>query len=732
MFAMVAGFTTVSASELDAFGDITFDRDVMAVLSKAGCNAGTCHGNANGKGGFMLSLRGQAPEFDYQQLVQVASGRRINRVEPEKSLALLKATAQVPHGGGKRFDRESPEYRIFLGWIERGLSRADPSAESVERLEVAPADRVLWGTERECALKVVAHFSDGSQRDVTRLAVYEPADPLVQVTVDGVVQFNRPTITMVLVRYLDQQIPVRLTYRPAMSEFTWQSPAARNFIDERIFARLRQLKINPAPLAEDRVFVRRAHLDVLGVLPTAEEAQAFIADPAPDKRDRLIDALLERPEFADMWALKWSDLVRNEEKTLDAKGVELLHQWMRQSFADDKPLSEFVRELIASRGSTYDVPPANFWRAHREPLVRAETTAQVFLGVRLQCARCHNHPFDSWSQDEYYQWASIFAVVDYEIVENDRKDKFDKHEFVGEQVVQIKAEGTVTNARTGLEAVPRFLGCDADIHGDRLQELAAWITRTDNDKFARAQANRIWYHLMGRGIVEPVDDLRSTNPPSHPQLLDDLAKEFATHEYRVKHLVRTILQSNAYQLSSRFDAQSVPAAYDEQLYGRAVVRRLSAEQILDAQSQLLGVPAEFEGYAAGTRAGEIAGVERVRRKLSDDDQFLRLFGKPERLLACDCERRSTSTLGQALSLVGSRSLDKRLKQPDNCLGKLLADNLSPEDAIRLLFWTALTRDPTAAELAATIQLIEETGDRRAAMEDVLWSLLNAKEMLFRY
>ena len=709
--------------------EVTFARDVMAVLSKAGCNAGTCHGNVNGKGGFFLSLRGQNPEFDYRQFVQAANGRRINRMQPEQSLAILKATGQIPHQGGKRFDTDSSEFKILTQWIQSGLARYDVTEPKVTRLEVTPTDIVLWSPQRQSQLKVIAHFSDDSHEDVTRLAVYEPNDPLVNVTTEGNVQFDQPGTVTVLVRYLDGQFPVRLAYRPDVTDFVWSNPPKTNFIDEHVFDRLQKLKINPAPLADDHVFLRRVSLDLLGILPTAEEAIQFVNDKSPQKREQLVDELLSRPEFAAMWALKWSDLIRNEEKQLDAKGVELLHAWIKENFENDRPIDEFVSELIAARGSTYKNPPANYWRAHREPFVRAETTAQVFLGVRLKCAKCHNHPFDHWSQDEYYEWSSLFSGIDYEVVENKRRDRLDKHEFVGEQLVKVKADiEDVKNARTGKPASPKFLGSVDKVEKDRLIHLSRWLTSEDNRMFAAAQANRIWYHVMGRGLVEPIDDLRDTNPASHPELLKRLTNEFIDNDFSLKSLVRTIVLSRTYQLSSELK-KDVPN-YDERLFARAVIKRLSAEQILDAQSHVLGIPAKFEGYEKGTRAGEIAGVERVRRELNDGDQFLRLFGKPERLLACECERSDQPTLGQALSLVGGESLNERLTHPQNRIGKFL-DEKTNSEAIEHLFWTALTRPPTPAEHKRTLALIESTNNPRLVLEDLTWALLNAKELIFR-
>ncbi len=731
--AIMAASGVPSQAETTSNDRVTFESGVMSVLSKASCNAGTCHGNVNGKGGFFLSLRGQDPDFDYRQLVQAASGRRINRIEPEKSLAVAKATATIAHEGGKRFDSQSPEHEILTQWIRQGLVGPDPSGPAVTGLQVTPADDVLWMPDDQRQLTVTAIFSDGTSRDVTRMAVYETSDPLVKVSVDGVVQFDKPGVVTILVRYLDGQFPVRLACRTQPQDFVWSDPPTYNFIDQFVFERLQQLKLNPGDLSSDSVFLRRVTLDLLGVLPTESEARAFITDRSVDKRARLVDDLLSRPEFAQMWAQKWSDLVRNEEKTLDAKGVQRLHEWMKQQFASDIPINQFVSDLIASRGSTYENPPANYWRAHREPFVRAETTAQIFLGIRLQCAKCHNHPFDKWSQDEYYQWSSVFEGVDYEIVDNNRRDKLDKHEFVGDQIVKVAGDKNVNNARTGEPATPKFLGSEDAVEGDRLKQLAQWLTGPDNRLFAEAQANRIWYHLMGIGLVDPVDDLRLTNPASHPELLDALTDQLIATEFSLKHLVRTIVLSRTYQLASEFDPSQLgyEEQYDQRLFARAVVRRLTAEQLLDAQSQVLGLPARFEGYSYGTRAVDIAGVERVRRKLSDGDVFLRQFGKPERLLSCECERSDDATLGQALSLVGGESLNARLSHPDNRIGKLLAASHDHRAAIESMFWTALSRPPTEQEVAASIDLIVNTGDARGTLEDLTWALLNAKELIFR-
>ena len=713
---------------------VTFERDVMSVLSKSGCNAGTCHGNLNGKGGFFLSLRGQDPEFDYEQLVFAAAGRRINPLAPEESFAIAKATARVAHEGGKRLREGTPEYDLLVGWVKAGMPAPNAAAPKVSELRVTPPRSVLFQPQSEVQLSVQVTFSDGSTRDVTRLAVYEPSDPTVQVTVDGLVTFAQPGLVTVLVRYLNAQHPVELACRINPPDFQWSAPQANNWIDPYIFDRLRELKINPAPLAGDSTFLRRVSLDLRGILPTAEESRAFVEDASPDKRAPIVDRYLASPEFASLWAQRWSDLIRNEEKTLDAVGVEKLHGWLVGQFANDVPMDEMVRRLITARGRTYDNPPANYWRAHREPFVRSETTAQVFLGVRLQCAKCHNHPFDRWSQDEYYQWSSLFDGIDYEVIANERKDKLDSHEFVGDQIVLVKATNGVKNARTGQLAPPKFLGSEASIEEDRLESLAAWMTSPDNSMFAQTQVNRIWYQLMGVGLVEPIDDLRATNPASHPELFKRLSEEFVQSGFSLKQMVRTIVLSKTYQLDSKPDrGQLGPTEQlDPRLLASAVVRRLTAEQIMDAQSQILGVPANFEGYPAGTRAVDIAGVERVRRKTSGDDQFLRQFGKPARLLACECERSNEATLGQALSLVGGSSLNERLRQSDNRLGQLLSQSGDPSAIVESLYWTALSRAPTAQEIGELLNAMEQSGKpQRENLEDFLWALLNSKELLFR-
>ena len=738
---------------------VTFQTDVAAVISKAGCNLGTCHGNATGKGGFKLSLRGGDLDYDFTALVQDQFGRRVNVTSPEESLLLLKATQAIAHEGGKRFDKDSWEYRTLREWLVAGAKRESPGAPTLAKLEVTTREQVLIEPASSVEVKVTAKFSDGSTRDVTKIACYEVVNVAVaEVSTHGRVTRKESGETTLLVRFLHLQEPVRVAFVPARPGYKWANAQPHNFIDREIFAKLQTLRMNPSALASDEVFLRRAYLDLLGILPTAEEARKFVSagrdalprvqpvtksattkaaqqrGPTTDKRAALIDELLERPEFADFWALKWADLLRVEEKALDSKGVQDFHRWLRASIAGDKPMDQFARELIASRGSTYANPEANFYRANRTPVIRAEAAAQVFLGTRLQCAQCHNHPFDRWTQDDYYDWAALFARVDYKILKNARKDTNDKHEFVGEQIVYLARRGTVTNPRTEKSAEPRFLGAtkmDFDKQ-DELEALAVWMTRPDNPLFARAQVNRIWFHLMGRGIVDPIDDFRATNPASHPALLAALSAEFVQSGFNLKHVIRLVMNSRAYQTASEPNETNRD---DELNYARSSVRRLTAEQLFDTLHQVTGVTPEFRNFPAGTRAAELPGARlegrRGRRTQLSPDAFMAIFGKPPRITTCDCERSAETTMGQAFQMISGPAVNELLTQSDNRLGPLLEAVKSNRDLVTELYWTVLTRAPSETELTKTLAHIEQAKDRRSGTEDVLWGLVNAKEFVLR-
>lgn len=714
-------------------GEISFAHDVMAVLSKAGCNLGTCHGNANGKGGFKLSLRGQDPQLDFLALTHDQMGRRVDVNDADRSLILRKATMQTPHEGGLRFARNSSAYSALRRWIAAGAPSDMNVAAKVESLVVTPREQFVVEPNDTVQIRATARFADGIERDVTATAVYETSNKLVEVAADGQVQRVGLGETTVLVRYLNRQVPVRLAFVAARPDFKWPAEAVeRNFIDEQVFTKLRSMRIPPAPLCDDVAFLRRAYLDLIGFLPDGVEAQAFLNDASADKRDKLIDQLLDRPEFADFWALKFADLLRVEEKTLDRKGVQNFHAWIRRTIEHDEPLNRFAAELIAGRGNTYTSPAANFYRSQADTIMQAESAAQVFLGVRLQCAKCHNHPFDRWTQTDYYRWANLFARVEYKRGDNSRYDKNDKRQFDGVQVVLMGKSGDYNDPRTGEPRPPRVLGSRDDLptNVDRLDALAAWLADPANPFFAKAQANRVWFHLMGRGIVDPIDDFRATNPPSHPALLDALSADFAKHEFRLKPLIRTIMQSRTYQLS----AETNEANRDDEVnYSHALVRSLSAEQVLDSLVRVTGGNVKFMGYPSGLRAGQLPGVHIGGDKdpIEAGDRFLRKFGKPPRLMTCECERSPDVALGQVFELIGGPIVLDLISQPSNRIDDALAKGKSDASTLAGLYWHALSRRPTEEERERLLRYVKEAEDKRLAWQDVVWALVNSKEFLLR-
>ena len=733
--AITAVLLSFAASSHLSAADVSFSRDVMAVLSKSGCNQGTCHGNQNGKGGFKLSLRGENPDADFVTLTREQVGRRVNTVRAEESLLLLKPMMAVPHEGGQRFADDSPEYDLLRRWIANGMPAAPRDEPMLQSLEVAPLEQFVFEPADSVQLTAVAKFADGSTRDVIRLACFETSQPTVNISVSGLVRRERFGEVTVTVRYLDRQAAVRLAFLPARPGFVANAPPAANFIDDSVFLKLNQLRMNPSDVCDDATFVRRSFLDLLGVVPSAVEARDFVRDQRLDKRQRLIDELLARPEFADFWTLKWADLLRVEEKTLDRKGVAAFHAWIRDSVATNKPLDVFVRELIAARGSTYEHPPSNFYRAMRDPITRAETVAQVFLGTRLQCAKCHNHPFDHWTQTDYYGWTNQFAQLKYEVLENNRRDNNDSHEFDGEQLVLIGEAKEVNHPATGKPVAPRFLGTrnpELGTSSDRLLNVADWLTSPNNRRFAEAQVNRVWFHLLGRGIVDPIDDFRATNPPSNPTLLAALTDDFLAHRFDVQHLIRTIMTSRTYQLSA---SPNDTNRDDESNFSHALIRRLSAEQLADSFSQVLAAKLDFNGYPAGTHATQLAGVRATRRRdagPSSGDQFLTMFGKPPRLQACECERADDPTLSQTFQLVSGPILNGLLVRSNNRLHEWSESKAAPEALIDDLFWTLLNRPPLPTEVTAAKKHLSSPDNRRANLEDVVWSLMSSPEFVLRH
>ncbi len=711
---------------------VSFRNDVSAVLSRSGCNAGACHGNLNGKGGFKLSLRGEDADADLAALTRGMLGRRTDPHSPADSLVLKKATGQVPHEGGVRFNAASSEYAILRTWIADGCRPDAANTPSPVSLIPSVKSLVLIDPQHTATVTVTAKFSDGTTRDVSAVASYELTTIGVARLTNGELVREQFGETVLIVRYLHLQVPIRVAFLPNRPPVDVSTIPATHAIDRLVLTDLARLRIRPSELSSDSVFLRRAYLDTCGIIPTAAEVKAFLADTDTKKREKLIDVLLARPEFADYWAQKWGDLLRNEEKSLDKKGVTVFHRWIRNWIADDKPLTDFARELLTARGSTYATPAANFYRAVRDPYLRAESVAQVFLGLRVSCARCHNHPFDVWTQDDYHRFAAVFARIDYRLVDNKRNDDLDKHEFIGEQFVVSKGDGELTLPRGG-DAVPKLLGAKAAVptgRGDRLGALADWMTAADNPFFAQAQANRVWAHLLGRGIVDPIDDFKLTNPASNPELLDHLAKEFAAGGFKLKPLVRHIMTSRTYQLSATPNGTN---ADDATHFSHAAVTPLEAEQLLDAVASATGTEIKWPGYPKGTRAGQLAAVPQTGRRMAAGDglRFLKMFGKPERLLTCECERGEDPGVLQAFQMLTGELVNGLIRQSDNRLGTLIADGRSDDAVLDEMYLSAVSRPPTTAERTKLLAYVSGAKDKRAAWEDVTWGLLNSKEFLLR-
>jgi hypothetical protein len=727
MLLLITLFSTIEAPAADSHRPPSFRTDIAPLLSKAGCNMGACHGNLNGKGGFKLSLRGEDPSFDYQSLTRDQSGRRVSRLAPQTSLLVLKPTGAVAHEGGLRFAHDSIEAQTLLAWIAAGASDDQASAPRVKELRIVPAERILAPGALDQRLVVTAFYDDGSTRDVSRQAAYDVSDPTrVEVSIDGQVHARGPCETAIAVRYMNGRTTSRLAFVAERPGFVWRGEEPSGTIDSLVFAKLKALRMNPSLLCTDSVFLRRAFLDAIGRLPDPAEAHAFLESTNPAKRDKLIDGLVERPEFADFWALKWADLLRNEEKTMGEKGSWVLQRWLRDQLAGDVPLDAMVRRIVTGLGSTWQNPPASFHRTNRDPTAAAESVGQVFLGIRLQCARCHNHPFDAWTQNDYYGLAAFFANVARKQPSEERKDRLDRHEINGDEFIYLSGRPEMVQPRTGTMLPPKCLNGPTieQVGGDdtnALGALADWLTR-NNPQFSRNLANRVWFHLFGRGIVDPVDDFRESNPPSNPALLAALTAQFEAGGMRLKPLVSWIMKSRTYQLSSTPDETN---SGDEANFSHAIVRLLPAEVLLDAVSQIVASPERFRHAPQALRATQLPGA-------SGGVAFLKTFGKPDRLLTCECERSESTTLAQAFQMINGETVRGKLEKSSNRIGKFLDAGQSDSDILEEVYLAALAREPTQSERAGVTAHVGRRPDRRKAWEDVVWALLNSKEFLLRH
>lgn len=716
--ATIAGQTSqvpVVVKSMELPDPVSFKNETQMALTKSGCNMGACHGSPSGKGGFRLSLRAYDSALDIMTVRSEFFGRRTNIMEPSQSLLLRKPLMEVAHGGGKRLMKGDACHKVLEQWIAEGMKLDSDKEPDIVKIETVPSKRVLRQPAARQQIMVLGHFSDGSIRDLTTLADFSSSNESVgSVNTHGLVTKNGRGETAVLARYLDKMSTTYMTFLEDVPGFAWNNPRENNFVDAAVFEKLKQLQILPSDLCTDDEFLRRVTLDLTGRLPTGEEAKAFLADKSAAARSTLVDRLLDSDEFASFWALKWGDVLRSNSKKLKIAGVHKFRQWIYESIRNDKPLDEFARELLTANGSVFENPAANFWRASRDPQDATETTAQLFLGVRIQCAKCHNHPFERWTQDNYYGIAAAFARVG-------RKNSVDAEE----EVIFTQNGGEVTQPRTNKQMkVHLLLKGDVDVapEQDRRVVFAQWLTSADNPFFAKSVVNRIWGHMFGRGIVDPIDDFRDSNPPSNARLLDELASQFATNHFSQKWAIRTICNSRTYQLSSRKNQFNK----DDEIYcSHANTRLLTAEQLLDGICSVTSVPEQFPGVPLGTRACELADPPT-------DHYFLKVFGQPQREMACQCERSSESNLSQALQMINGPVVHNKLRADNGRIATMLKENKPEDEIITSLYLAAFARMPSAEELQVSKNHIAAQQDRRQAFEDVGWAILNSKEFLFQH
>jgi hypothetical protein len=706
-----------------ATAKIDFDRQVQPILSKAGCNMGACHASQHGKGGFKLSVFGSEPSKDLTAIVRDRLGRRADLIDPESSLFLKKPTMQVSHGGGFRLKTGSVDYQILTAWLASQAPGPKGDAPQVTRLTITPEHRVGLQDFKQ-QLRVEAAYSDGSSRDVTTWAKYDSVDDgVVAVATSGLVTAVGKGQAPVMVRFAGHaEIAMFVVpYNDSVDLSGWQN---NNFVDELAEQKFRELGIEPSPLCDDATFVRRVYADVIGTLPTVAEATSFIKSEDPNKREKLVDRLLGltrdpnldiyNEPYSAYWTLKWSDLIRNTSNKLGEQGMWALHNWIRQSFRENKSFDQFVRELVTGKGSIYSNGPANYFRVNSNSSELTESTSQLFLGIRLECAKCHHHPFEKYSQADYYGFAAFFARVG-------TKNSEEFGLFGRETVVLVKPSGEVRHPKTGKNLPPTPLGAEPVDHPlDRRIALAKWLTSKDSTYFARAVVNRYMYYLLGRGLVEPVDDMRSTNPPSNVALMDALAQDFADSGYNLKHLVRAIVTSRLYQLDSQPTEQN---ASDRRFYSYYKVKRLPAEALLDAIDQVTGVQTKFRNLPPGTRAIELPDAEYP-------NYFLNTFAKPRRASVCECERSPDESLAQALHTLNGDTLGTKIADKNGRLGKLIADKKEPDEIVGQLYLATLARRPTDQECEASSQYLSEYENSQEYYEDLLWALMNSKQFLF--
>lgn len=693
---------------------VNFVREIMPIISKVGCNAGTCHGAQDGQNGFKLSLRGYDPLFDYRALVDDISGRRFNRSRPSQSLMLLKPTQGVPHEGGFLFDEDSRYYALIEQWIAEGCHYE--TAQRAASVEVFPKKPLLQRAGDTQQLIVRAHYPDGSTRDVTRDAVFDTSNfEAATVSESGRIEAVRRGEAAALVRYEGCFAAAPVTVLGDREGFEWQPSPEFNFVDEHVNNKLKRVKVLPSELCTDAEFLRRVSLDLTGVTPTVEETRAFLNDPrdSREKRQAQIDELIGSPEYVERWTLKWSDLLLANREFITEKGVWAFRQWIRHAIATNKPYDEFVYDLLTASGSTFESPATNYYRIAREPNAVMENMTMVFLGTRFQCNKCHDHPFERWTQEQYYELSAYFSGVGH-------KQGPSENELV---VFTRGNPQPVVHPGTGKKVSPEFPYThegQVESEASRRQKLAQWLTSPENPYFAKSLVNRYWSYFTGRGIITPVDDIRSSNPPSNPELLKALTRDFIEHDFDLNHLVRTIVSSHTYQRSFRTNEWN---AEDEINYSHAVPRRLTAEQLYDAIMTAAGAPSDLPGVPDGLRATQLPDPNV---KVS----FLDMFGRPPRESPCECERSSEVSLEQTLNLVNGPTVAKAVSHPKGLIARRVKEGVSDEKLVEDVYLAVFCRRPTKEEAKKGVAYLKEVDDRPEAAQDLMWALINSPAFLF--
>lgn len=692
----------------------SFRNDVLPVLTKAGCNAGKCHGSASGKDGFRLSLYGFDPAGDYYRLTSEQVGRRINLAEPESSLLLRKAIGAVPHTGGKQIEPGSENYKTLALWIAQGAV-ADPESTPVPvGIEVSPSQILMERKGLQETIKVIANFSDGSKRDITHWAVFlSNNEAAATVTANGMVEGTGPGTAFMLARFDQFTEGASVVVRPGTPyQFPDRQPV--NYIDELVFANWKNLHLLPAEICDDETFLRRSTIDLVGLLPTAEERTRFLSSQDPDKRSKWIDELLERKDFLDLWVMKWAEMLQiRTANGLSSKGLQRYDAWLRKAVHDGRKIDEILAELIPASGGTFQNPSTIYYQTETTPQLLAENIAQAFLGTRIQCAQCHNHPFDRWTMDDYYGFANFFCQVGYKVAKDPR-----------EVLVYNTGEGSLKHPVGERDVAPKFLGGEAPqlSKGDDYRiALATWLTSKNNKAFSNHLSNVIWAHFMGVGIVEPVDDVRISNPPSNPALLDKLGEKLAEYDFDIKPLIRDICLSSTYQLATTSNPSN---QWDQRHFSKARVRRMFAEVLLDCVNEVTDTQDRFPGLLPGARAIHVADARTTH-------YFLNTFGRATRNTPCSCEVQTNPTLSQALHLLNGENTTGKILE-GQFIDKMLSSGQTPESIIQAIYIRCYSREPSTEEKAKLIDRVSQAADKQSELVDIFWAVLNSNEFIFNH